>query len=206
MDSTEVSNETCCARRQGQKLRLDEGRKKIPGRGKSSCALKGLVWITSSWRHLKLQGRRSGKLVVANRLSEGAVWIDRVLFGCMLSLHTHAPHHRPNSYLRLDTPIFLHIPHRSPSSNLCYQLPHPSSNPHLRLHTSILLHPQPCLHTTLVCCTHNGPISEPTKSIHQLPHRSPSSNLCYQLPHRSPNPHIGANKVDTPATTSSPQL
>ena len=71
-----------------------------------------------------------------------------------------------------------------------YLNPHPSPNPHLRLHTSIFLHIQPCLHTTLIFCTHTGPISEPTKSIHHLPHRSPSSNLSYLNPHGSPNSHL----------------
>ena len=87
--------------------------------------------------------------------------------------------------LRLDTPIFFHIRHRSPSSNLSYLNPHRSPNPHLRLHTSIFLHIQPCLHTTVVYGTHNGPTSEPTKSIHQLPHWPPSFNLSlFQLrPH-----------------------
>ena len=59
---------------------------------------------------------------------------------------------------------------------------HGSPNPHLHLHTPIFLHIQPCLHTTVVYGTHNHPTSEPTKSIHQLPHRRPMSDTCRQEP------------------------
>ena len=104
-------------------------------------------------------------------------------------IHTHASHHGPNSYLRFDTPY--HIVAPAPTSVTSSHILAPTLTfVYARQFSST--HDHVSLHTTVVYGTHKSPTSEPTKSIHQLPHLRPMSehvdkNCASLLAHSQPS-------------------